>query len=136
MGRVSPEEERESGVAGGKSIWTGLKRGLARRCPNRGEGRLFDGYLKIHFPCDNRGTNNRIYPSDDFPPYLTILVVGHLVVPLFVWTDRAQTASLWMLGAIWIAATLLLCLVLLPFMKGATVGLCWAMNMVRPESMR
>ncbi len=121
-------------MAGERSIWTGLKRGLARRCPNCGKGRLFRGYLKIRSPCEACGADNTIYPSDDLPPYLTIFVVGHALVPLFMWSDRAYAPPLWLQGAIWLPAAAVMCLALLPYMKGAAVGLCWAMNLVRPES--
>ena len=121
-------------MAGEKSVWTGLKRGLACRCPNCGEGRLFSGYLKVRSPCEVCGTDNTIYPSDDLPPYLTILVVGHVLVPLFMWSDRAYAPPLWAQFAIWLPAAAAMSLALLPFMKGAAVGLCWATGLVRPES--
>jgi uncharacterized protein (DUF983 family) len=123
-------------VASDKSIWTGISRGLARRCPNCGKGRLFAGYLALRTPCEVCGTDNTIYPSDDFPPYLTIIIAGHVVVPLLIWVDHAYEPSLWLQAAIWLPLTAILCLILLPFMKGATVGLCWATNLVRPEPAR
>ena len=117
-----------------KSIWTGISRGLARRCPNCGVGRLFNGFLKIRSPCEVCGTDNSIYPSDDFPPYLTIFVTGHVVITLFIWTDADFQPPFWLEAAIWLPLTVIMCLVLLPFMKGATIGLCWAANIVREES--
>jgi uncharacterized protein (DUF983 family) len=81
-------------VADKRSIWTGVKRGLARRCPNCGIGRLFRGYLTVRSPYDTCGADNTVYPSDDFPPYLTILVTGHVLVPLFMWTDWAYEPAL------------------------------------------
>ena len=116
-----------------KSIWTGIRRGLSLHCPNCGRGRLLTRYIKIRTPCEVCGTDNTIYPSDDFPPYLTILVVGHVLVPLFVWSDRYEP-PLWLQFVIWLPLTLIMCLALLPVMKGATVGLCWATNLVRPRS--
>ena len=116
-----------------KSLWIGVKRGLGLRCPNCGEGRLLTRYLKIRTPCEVCGTDNTVYPSDDFPPYLTILVVGHVVLPLFIWSDHFGP-SVWLQAAIWLPFTLVMCLVLLPVMKGATVGVCWATNLIRPSS--
>ena len=116
-----------------RTIWTGLGRGLARRCPNCGAGRLFNGFLTIRSPCEVCGNDNSIYPSDDFPPYLTIFVTGHLVIPLFIWTDAAFEPAPWLEAAIWLPATAVMCLALLPFIKGATVGLCWATNLVRQD---
>jgi uncharacterized protein (DUF983 family) len=121
-------------MPGEKSIWMGLKRGLARRCPNCGRGRLFSGYLTILSPCQVCGNDNAIYPSDDFPPYLTVFITGHVVIVLFVWTDNVFVPPIWLEVAIWLPLTALMCLGLLPFMKGAAVGLCWAMNIVRAES--
>jgi uncharacterized protein (DUF983 family) len=121
-------------LAGDKSIWTGIKHGLGRHCPNCGTGRLFTGYMTIRTPCEVCGSDNTIYPSDDFPPYLTILVAGHVLVPLFMWSDRTYEPSVWLQAAIWLPATLIMCLVLLPFMKGGTIGLCWATNLVRAGS--
>src|SRR5690348_3436152 len=108
-GGVLPEE---------RSIWVGVKRGLALHCPNCGQGRLLRQYIKIRRPCEACGADNTIYPSDDFPPYLTILVVGHIVVPLFILSDRYEP-PLWLQAAIWLPLTLVMCLALLPVMKGA-----------------
>ena len=121
-------------MADEKSVWIGLKRGVARRCPNCNKGRLFEGYLKIHSPCEVCGVDNTVYPSDDLPPYLAIFIVGHVLVPLFMWSDRAYEPPLWLQSVIWLPAAAIMCLMLLPFMKGAAVGLCWANGLVRPES--
>jgi len=117
-----------------KSLGMGLKRGISLRCPNCGKGHLLRGYLTIRSPCEVCGNDNTIYPSDDFPPYLTIFVTGHIVIPLFIWSDVVYAPSLWLEAAIWLPVTVLMCLTLLPFMKGAAVGLCWAMDIVRTES--
>jgi uncharacterized protein (DUF983 family) len=117
-----------------KSIWTGIRRGLARRCPTCGKGRLFAGYLTLRSPCEVCGVDNNIYPSDDFPPYLTILVSGHVIVPLFIVIDAAYAPPFWIEGAIWLPATLILCLTMLPFMKGVTVGLCWATDLIHQDT--
>jgi uncharacterized protein (DUF983 family) len=116
-----------------KSIWRGICRGLAGRCPSCGEGRLFRGFLKIRLPCEVCAADNSIYPSDDFPPYLTILVVGHVVVPLLLGVDRVYPLSLAWEMSIWPLVAGILCLLVLPRMKGATVGFCWAADLVRQE---
>jgi uncharacterized protein (DUF983 family) len=122
-----------SGIVSKPSVWTGIRRGLACRCPVCGEGRLFSRYLKIQTPCARCGADNSVYASDDFPPYLTILVVGHVVVPLFAWVDGTWAPPMWLNFAIWLPVTALGCLLLLPSMKGATVGLCWATGLLRKD---
>ena len=116
-----------------KSVWTGIKRGLARRCPECGEGRLFAGYLKVRTPCESCGADNSIYPSDDLPPYLTVLVVGHVFVPVFMWVDKAYQPSFALQAAIWLPLMAFACLAMLPYAKGATLGVCWANGLVRQE---
>lgn len=126
-------QAQETPAADEKSIWLGVRRGLAQRCPVCGQGRLFSRYLKVAPRCGVCAADNTIYPSDDFPPYLTILAAGHLLVPLIFVIERAYAPPLWMQMAIWTPVTLALCMALLPVMKGATVGLCWATGLVRNE---
>ena len=116
-----------------RPLWLGVRRGLARRCPACGEGRLFTGFLRVSARCEHCATDNTIYPSDDFPPYLTILLAGHLLVPLMFVVERSYEPALWLQAAIWLPITVALCLALLPVMKGGTVGLCWASGLVRSQ---
>ena len=116
------------------AIWTGIRRGLSRRCPTCGQGALFRGFLKVRQDCPVCGANNGAYPSDDMPPYLTIAIVGHVVIPLFMWVDHAFTPPLWIEFATWVPLTALLAIALLPFVKGGAIGLCWATGIVRPNA--
>jgi uncharacterized protein (DUF983 family) len=119
---------------GEKSVRTGILRGVSRRCPNCGEGRLFDGYLKVHPRCDTCRNDNVAYPSDDFPAYLTIFVAGHVIIALYLYSDQLFELSALTQTIIWLLATLVLCGALLPFMKGAVIGMCWATNIVRRDA--
>jgi uncharacterized protein (DUF983 family) len=116
-----------------KAIWTGIRRGLCRRCPNCGQGDLFRGFLTVCPRCKVCAEKNSVYPSDDMPPYLTIAIVGHLVVPLSLWMSRTSTLPLWAQFSIWLPLTVLLSVGLLPFVKGGVIGLCWATGVVRPN---
>ena len=61
--------------------------------------------------------------ADDAPPYFTILIAGHIVVPLLLLTDRLEAPPLWVLWATFLPLTLILTLGLIRPVKGATVGL-------------
>lgn len=113
------------------SVQTGIRRGLHLRCPSCGEGKLFRSFLKVQSCCPTCGADNTIYPADDLPPYLTILIVGHIIVPLFFVVDRAWQPEMWLQFVIWPPLTLILTLVLLPYIKGGSIGLCWATDTVR-----
>jgi uncharacterized protein (DUF983 family) len=116
---------------GDKSVWTGLKRGLACRCPACGRGELFRAFLKPKAQCEICGSDNTVYPADDFPPYLTIIIVGHVMVPLLLWVDWTFNPPMVLEASIWVVLATLACLWLLPRMKGVAVGLCWANGILR-----
>lgn len=103
----------------------GVRRGLRMQCPNCGKGRLFRAYLKVK-ACDACGHRNDLYRADDGPAYITILLVGHLVVgPLLLWPFIWE-APLWLVIGSTIPALAILILALLPVIKGGWVGLMWA----------
>ncbi|WP_102958303.1 DUF983 domain-containing protein [Mangrovicella endophytica] len=104
-------------------------RGLRCRCPNCGEGRLFTGYLRSVDRCAVCDEAMYHHRADDLPPYLTVFIVGHIVVALFMAVEEATTWSTWTHLAIWTPVTLLMTLGLLRPMKGATIGLQWALRM-------
>lgn len=117
---------------GERTTMQGFKRGLRRRCPNCGEGRLFSGYLKVQPECEACGHANGAYRADDGPAYFTVLIVGHLLVgPLlalpFVWTWN-PLASLALLLPLVGGVTL----ALLGFVKGAFIGVQWGMKTAAP----
>ncbi|MCR0985523.1 DUF983 domain-containing protein [Roseomonas populi] len=112
-------------------ISTGLRRGFSLRCPQCGEGRLFSSFLKVSESCEVCGGDNTLYPSDDAPPYLTLFLVGHLIVPFVFWMDKAWEPALWVMFAIWLPLIGGLTLATLPYMKGATVGFAWATGVTR-----
>jgi uncharacterized protein (DUF983 family) len=104
----------------------GFKRGLLRRCPNCGEGHLFQGYLKVEPRCRACGHNNALYRADDGPAYFTMVIVGHVVIAPLLCLGFILT---WPVGAV-IALSLALVatatLTLLPLVKGAFIGVQWA----------
>ena len=111
-----------------RSVVTGLMRGFTGRCPECGQGKLFERYLRVDQYCPACGHQNGAYKADDAPPYFTILIVGHLVVaPLlvfkFIWTWPIEWVLLSTLPPL-----LILTLWLLPHVKGAVVGLHWAID--------
>lgn len=116
----------------GKSkIAVGVRRGLALRCPHCGEGHLFRRFLKVSDRCEACGADNTVYPSDDAPPYLTLLLVGHVFIPLMFWMDRAWAPAMWVLFAIWLPLIATVTIATLPYMKGAVVGFAWANGVTR-----
>jgi uncharacterized protein (DUF983 family) len=79
--------------------------------------------------CPSCGEALHHHRADDAPPYFTIFIAGHLLVPMLLAFERAFTPALWVHVAVWLPMTLAMCLALLPMVKGAVVGLQWAMYM-------
>lgn len=111
-----------------RSVWAGIKSGLLGRCPACGQGRLFSRYLKVVTACAACGQNLSQYRSDDGPAYVTILIVGHLVVAPALFTDPVLTWPMERLLAVAVPALVALTLALLPRVKGAFVGAQWAIG--------
>ena len=111
-----------------RPVWESLKRGWAGKCPACAHGHIFRSYLSVNRKCPNCGLALENHRADDAPPYFTILIVAHVVVPLMLVYDR-MAPPLWLLMVIGIGATVGLSLYLLPRIKGALVGLQWAKYM-------
>ena len=105
------------------------RRGWLGKCPRCGKGHIFRASLKVRDNCEVCGLELSHHRSDDAPPYFTILIVGHILVPLMIFYDRLATPPLWHLMLFAVFGTLGACLLLLPRIKGALVAFQWAKQM-------
>ena len=106
-----------------------MMRGWRARCPACGQGRMFGRYLKVNDTCPSCGLELAGHRADDAPPYFTILIVGHIIVPLMLLLEQHAQPPEWVHMALWLPLTLLLCLWFLPHIKGTLIGLQWARRM-------
>ena len=112
---------------------TALLRGLGRRCPGCGEKPAFRNYLKQVTVCEGCGAALGEISADDIPPYVTIFIVGHIIVPLILVVEQVYEPAEWLQMAVWPTLTLLLTLALLPFIKGGVLGVMWSLSMKGDE---
>jgi uncharacterized protein (DUF983 family) len=119
----------EGSSKSGRPIFASLLRGAAHKCPACGVGAMFRRYLKVSDACPHCGEALHHHRADDAPAYLTIVIVGHIVVGLVLAVEMAYRPPLWLHAALWLPLTVILTLVLLPSVKGALVGLQWALRM-------
>ncbi len=106
-----------------------MKRGLGGHCPSCGDGDLMAGYATVAPACSTCSAELHHHRADDAPPYFTMTIVAHVIVPGLLLTEKIWQPPLWVHGVIWLPATLLLSLWLIPKVKGAIVGLQWANRM-------
>ncbi len=114
-------------------LGTALGRGFIGRCPSCGKTHLFNGYLTVVRSCANCGAPLGAARADDAPPYFTILVVGHIVIPLMLWMQKADDPSTLLMTAVVVPLTIVLVLGLLRPIKGATVGLMLRLNLLKSD---
>ena len=104
-------------------------RGFKRTCPRCGKGHLFDGYLSVSNACSSCGQDLTHQRADDGPAYLTIVAVGHLLVPLLVPAYKVWDLHPAVMATLFSALAIVLSLFLLPRLKGAMIGFQWAKRM-------
>jgi len=112
-----------------RDVFQAMWRGFRGRCPACGEGRLFGSFLKVKESCSECGEELHHHRADDFPAYLVIVIVGHIVVPLVLAVETHHAPSYWIHLALWLPLTLGLSLALLQPIKGAVVAMQWFLGM-------
>lgn len=90
---------------------------------------MFRAFLKVADRCPACGEELYHHRADDFPAYIVILIVGHIMVPLVLAVETELAPPFWFGMTVWPALTGALGLALLQPVKGAVVGLQWALGM-------
>ena len=103
-------------------------RGFLGCCPHCGVGRLFRAYLTPVEACGACGEALGHVRADDGPAWLTVMVVGHIMVALLLTVRAAVLMPLWASLPLFGGIATALVLVLLPRAKGVFIGLIWSMN--------
>jgi uncharacterized protein (DUF983 family) len=97
--------------------------GLRGRCPRCGEGRLFDGFLKLAPRCAACGLDFSFADSADGPAVFAILIVGFIVAGAALLTEVAYSPPIWLHFVLWMPLVLVLCLGSIRPLKGVLVAL-------------
>lgn len=106
-----------------------LINGMTCKCPKCGEGKLFRAYLKVADACSNCNEEFHHHRADDLPPYLAIIIVGHVIIGLMLHLEMAWTISPMVYMATLLPLAVILPLAILPSLKGGVVALQWAHRM-------
>ena len=100
-----------------------LKAGLLSRCPRRGRGKLFAGYLRVVPRCGNCSFELGQHDSADGPAVFVMFIVGGIVVALAFWLEFAHAPPYWLHAVLWLPAITVLSLVLLRPAKALLIAL-------------
>lgn len=112
-------------------LLTAVVRGAKGLCPACGETKCFRGYLKVVPECEACGAPLGQIRADDAPPYFTIFIVGHIIVGLLLWVEKAYKPELWVHAILWLPLTLALTMALMQPVKGATLGLMLRLGLTK-----
>ena len=102
-----------------------LWRGFRGRCPACGEGHMFRAFLKVADRCPRCGEELHHHRADDFPAYLVIVIVGHILVPIILAVETEMGPPVWLSMVLWPSLALAMTLGLLQPVKGAVVAIQW-----------
>ena len=114
--------------ASAKQVLSAIGRGALASCPNCGRGRLFRAYLKPVDQCSHCEEPFKHIRADDGPAWLTILIVGHIVVGTALMVEMYAPQPVGVSIAMFSGLALAMTLSLLPRAKGMFIGAIWAMK--------
>ena len=126
---TASNDSKPAEISRGAMIREAMKQGFFGRCPNCGKGRMFRAFLKVADQCPVCAEPLHHQRADDFPAYIVIVIVGHIVVPLVLLVEthgRGRPGCTWWSGP---RRSLVMALALLQPVKGAIVALQWALGM-------
>ncbi len=109
-----------------RPVFRSILRGIRRRCPRCAQGKLLSGYLAPVVACNNCGEDFSKIRADDGPAWATILVLGHVIVPLMLVLGRDETVPVWLAISVLAVIMAIGVFLVLPRAKGMFIALIWA----------
>ena len=113
------------------SALTPVTRGLRRKCPACGNGKLFAGYLKLKPECPQCGEAFNHDMAADGPAWLTVLSLGPFYAPLIFLASLKAGEHAMLVFPLLLIFMVSTALGLLALMKGAWLGALWHMEQKR-----
>jgi uncharacterized protein (DUF983 family) len=101
-----------------------IRVGLAGRCPRCGEGRLFEGLLKIAPRC--RACGLAFVDPGDGAAMFVILIGNFLILAAALWLEFTLEPPFWVHLLIWPPISLAYCVLSLRLINGVLVALQFA----------
>ena len=86
------------------------------------------GYLQQEEGCGHCGLETGAIRADDGPPWLTLLVVGHLLAPFMIILFMTDTLPMWLRTTLMSLMAVGLCLAILPRAKGFFIAAIWKLG--------
>jgi uncharacterized protein (DUF983 family) len=75
--------------------------GLKGRCPRCGEGRIFEGFLKVRDTCEVCGFELGKHDSGDGPAFFVLFLLCIVVTPIALLVNASFDIPLWVNAIVW-----------------------------------
>lgn len=111
------------------TVSSAILRGMRGTCPRCGGTHLFAGGLKPVERCRMCGQNWTLHAADDFPPYIAILLTGHLMAPVIIGLGKMEALPAWAMMLIALTMAGALIAAILRPAKGGVIALQWWLGM-------
>ncbi|CAN5178723.1 DUF983 domain-containing protein [soil metagenome] len=106
-----------------------FRRALCNRCPACGEAKLFPKFLRTPPHCPYCGQSWENHQADDFPSYIVILLLGHILVPLMIEVNYWLSIPLGVQAILWPGLAVVLAVAMIQPAKGAVIAFQWSRRM-------
>ena len=107
-------------------VWPAIVRAVSGTCPACGGGKFFKSYLHQVDRCVACDENFGQIHADDGPAWLTIGIVGHVVVPMALFAETNFQWPLFMSMTVWPLTAVALTMTILPRAKALFIAAIWA----------
>ncbi|MFD1745655.1 DUF983 domain-containing protein [Rhizobium helianthi] len=97
--------------------------GLAGLCPRCGNGKLFEGFLKVKSECSSCGLDLQFADAGDGPAVFVMLILGFLVVGFALWLEFTFRPVFWVHFIVTAPVAVIVCLAGLRLLKGLLISL-------------
>lgn len=115
--------------ASGRSLKGAMLRGFMCKCPSCGKAGLFDGLVSVKKQCEACDEDLSHEMADDFPAYLNVLIVGHVLIGFAMGMMKYNFFDIWTTTFLTIIVCAVVSLGLMRPLKGLVVGSQWALGM-------
>ena len=90
---------------------------------------MFARFLKPTPACGSCGQRWDLSRADDFPAYIVILLLGHIMVPLVIEVNAALAIPLGLQAILWPGLAIILAALMIQPAKGAVIAFQWTRRM-------
>ena len=105
-----------------------IKTGLKGCCPRCGQGKLFNGMLKVAPRCNACGLDYSFVDAGDGPVVFVLLIVGFIVMGMALWTEFNIHPPVWLHILLWGPITVGLVILVQRALKGVLINLQYRNN--------